>query len=115
MLNTMQNPVIRPRAASAEAPIFSRLQWEAIRIGIREGEVALARSKPFGLFWLFLGSKARPLADACLEALRAYAELARVLLPRGRAVPTASLEEAGFSPLQIAALKRTVATPAWGL
>ncbi|AGH51809.1 hypothetical protein G432_20635 (plasmid) [Sphingomonas sp. MM-1] len=74
--------------------------------------MTLARSKPFGVLWLFLGSKTRPLADKCLEALRAYAELARVLAPRGKAVPTTTLEEAGFSSRQIAALKRAVTAPA---
>jgi hypothetical protein len=115
MFDTMQTPVIRSLAASTGRPLFSRLQWEAIRIGIREGEDTLARSRPFGVLWLFMGRKVRPLADTCLEALRAYAELARVLLPRGRTVPTGALEAAGFSPLQIAALKRTVAAPAGAL
>lgn len=115
MPDTVQNRVIRSFRSSNETSPFSRLQWEAIRIGIKEGEVTLARSKAFGVFWLFLGSKTHPLADKCLEALRAYAELARIVAPREKAVPTTMLEKAGFSSRQIVALRRAVTAPVGAL
>jgi hypothetical protein len=95
-------------ATRADAPIFSPLEKEAIRIGLREGDATLTRSRSFGFLWLFLGAKPKPLANTCLEKLRAYAELAYVLLARGRTASTATLEDVGFSAGQIAALNRLV-------
>lgn len=97
-----------PSAASG-APLFSRLQWQAIRIGLREGERALAHARWLGFTRLFTRAWTRPLADDRLEALRSYAEIARVMTARGRAVPTGTLSAAGFSDRQIAALGRVAA------
>lgn len=80
------------------APIFSYLEGLAIMIGIRDGQVARNRSKFENLFVFYANGKPVQLANRRLEALRAYAELARALFPRR--VPTSSLEEAGFNRSQ---------------
>jgi hypothetical protein len=77
-------------------------EHEAIVEGVRAADIALARSRSSAFFELFVGTRQSALTDPKLEALRAYAELLRVLRPPGRAVPPSSLMAAGFTIRQIA-------------
>ncbi|WP_242128092.1 hypothetical protein [Sphingobium sp. Sx8-8] len=80
------------------APVFSYLERMAIKIGIKDGEIVRNRSRLSNVLIFFARPTPVSLANPRLEALRAYAELARALFPRS--VPTMSLEEAGFSASQ---------------
>lgn len=82
------------------APVFSYLERMVIKIGIRDGEIARSRSRLPDVLVLFVRPSAISRANARLEALRAYVELARALFPRR--VPTTCLEDAGFSGPQVA-------------
>jgi hypothetical protein len=84
--------------ADVEPPIFSYLEGMAIRIGIRDGEIARNRSKSEKFFVFYANVRPVQIANRRLEALRAYAELARALFPRS--VSTSSLEQAGFNASQ---------------
>lgn len=95
---------------AGESPVFSRLEWQALAIGIMDGRTASMRSRVHGLFVLFGNPKPTALADPKLEALRAYAELGRALLPR--VVAATNLEELGFTALQIEAARGLVAADA---
>ena len=86
--------------------IFSNLEGMAIRIGIRDGEIARNRSKSGEFFVFYANERPVQIANRRLEALRAYAELARALFPRS--VSTSSLEEAGFSGSQCRKLVRMI-------
>ena len=80
------------------APIFSYLEYLAITIGIRDGQIVRTRSRFASFVVFFANSQSMRLADRRLEALRAYAELAFALFPRS--LPTTSLENAGFDGSQ---------------
>lgn len=80
-------------------PALSLLEQVAVEIGLSDGRIARARSRLSNLLVLFTRRSPRPLADARLEGLRAYAELAGALFPRS--VPQDSLRTLGFSPHQI--------------
>ena len=75
---------------------------DAILEGLRAADDALERFRESAVLQLFVGARPSPRAAPKLEALRAYAELRRVLLFQGHFVPTTSLSEAGFTVAQIA-------------
>lgn len=92
------------------APCFSKLERLAITIGIMDGQIARRRSGILNFFAFHASPKPISLADPRLEALRAYAELARALFPRD--VPTTILEQAGFSASQTRELLEVISTQA---
>jgi hypothetical protein len=98
--NLTASPSVSPR------PIFSRLERLALTVGIMDGRTMRNRSRVGRLFFWFDKSKSIPLANPRLEALRAYAELCRALLPR--VVPPTSLEELGFTAVEIEAARELV-------
>lgn len=93
-------------------PIFSGLEREVIRLGIRDGEQA--RVDPWAPDLTMRGKPApgQPLPNAALEALRAWSELTRALLSSGREAPTTMLVDAGYCAAQIAEARRLVAAAA---
>lgn len=101
------HPPIRPQLASAvgmhdAAPIeLTSTELDAILAGISAGEVALEHARRSGVLKLFLRHARSSSAEPRLEALRAYAELRRVLLADGRRLPSSSLSAAGFTDAQI--------------
>ena len=98
--NLTASPSVSPR------PIFSRLERLALTVGIMDGGKMRNRSHIGRLFVWFDKSRSIPLANPRLEALRAYAELCRALLPR--VVPATSLEEHGFTTVEIEAARKLV-------
>jgi hypothetical protein len=98
--NLTASPSVSPR------PIFSRLERLALTVGIMDGRTLRSRSRIGRLFVWFDKSRSTPLANPRLEALRAYAELCRALLPR--VAPTTSLEEHGFTTVEIEAARKLV-------
>lgn len=98
--NLMGSPSVSPR------PIFSRLERLALTVGIMDGRTLRNRSRIGRLFVWFDKSRSTPPANPRLEALRAYAELCRALLPR--VAPTTSLEEHGFTTVEIEAARKLV-------
>jgi hypothetical protein len=98
--NLTASPSVSPR------PIFSRLERVALTVGIMDGRTTRNRSRVGRLFVWFDKSRSIPLADPRLEALRAYAELCRALLPR--VVPATSLEDLGFTIMEIEAAREFV-------
>ncbi|MBB4099346.1 hypothetical protein [Sphingomonas kyeonggiensis] len=92
------------------SPNFSRLERQALVIGIMDGRKMRSRSRLQRLFVFFDNFKSIPLANPHLEALRAFAELSRASLPC--LVPAATLEELGFSRAQIEAARESVAADA---
>lgn len=93
-------------ARSVEVVTLSDTERMAVRVGIMDGEVVLARSRRWGFFTLFVRERPRALANVKLEALRTYAELARILAPNP--VPFTSLVQAGISRLQIVELMQMI-------
>lgn len=80
----------------------SSLERDAIFAGVRAADDALERFREFAVLQLFVRDRQSPRAEPKLEALRAYAELRRVLLFQGHFVPATSLSAAGFTIVQIA-------------
>ena len=109
-MEALQSTSAAPLLPVGESTVFSRLEWQALAIGIMDGRTASMRSRVYGLFVLFGNPRPTSLANPKLEALRAYAELGRALLPR--AVPATNLEELGFTALQIEAALELVAAEA---
>jgi hypothetical protein len=99
-------------ARPAGAATLSETERMAVRVGLMDGNAALARSLRWGFFTLFIRERPQVLANRRLEALRTYAELARVLAPRP--VPFTSLVQAGFSRSQISDLMQMI-LPASGI
>jgi hypothetical protein len=98
--NLTASPSVSPR------PIFDRLERVALTVGIMDGRKIRNRSRVWRLFVWFDRSTSIPLANPRLEALRAYAELCRALLPR--VVAATSLEELGFTTVEIEAARQLV-------
>lgn len=99
-------------ARPASAATLSETERMAARVGLMDGNAALERARRWGFFTLFVRERPQALANSRLEALRTYAELARVLAPKP--VPFTSLVQAGFSPSQISDLMQMI-LPASGL
>lgn len=92
-------------AAAARARMSiktSPREREVILAGVRAADAALARWRCFAVLELFVRNRHSPRTAPRLEALRAYAELRRVLLAQGCVVPATSLLAAGFTYGQIA-------------
>jgi hypothetical protein len=98
---------IRPRLTLAfdthkTAPIeLTSPELDAILAGIFAGEVVLEHARRSGVLKLFVMHAHSSSAEPRLEALRAYAELRRVILPDDRRLPSDSLSAAGFTDAQI--------------
>lgn len=99
---------IRPERGQAGPTKASPEQTE-ILAGVQAGDAALARFRSFGVLTLFMEARRCDQTPA-LAALRAYAELRRVLLADGHDVPAASLAAVGFTAAQIARFNRAIAT-----
>lgn len=91
-----------PRAQTMRRVRPTSPERDAILAGLRAADAALARARRFAVLELFVGTGQPPNAEPRLEALRAYAELRRALLPQGYWVPTTSLSAMGFTVWQIA-------------
>lgn len=98
-MNLQQAKAIAEIRHDPPSPWFSNWELLAISIGIRDGEIALARSRFLSFLAFFANARPVPLANDGLEALRAYTELARALFPRS--IPSTVLSKAGFSAAQI--------------
>jgi hypothetical protein len=97
------------RPGPVSSPIFSRLELEVIRLGIRDGEQALKTAVASDLIQPVAKTSALQLSNSALEALRSWTELARMLLASGRVATTRLLFDAGYSATQIAEAQRLVA------
>lgn len=93
-------------ARSASVATLSETERMAVRVGLMDGNAALDRSRRWGFFTLFVRERPQALANRRLEALRTYAELARVLAPKP--IPFTSLVQAGFSRSQISDLMQMI-------
>lgn len=93
------------RPAVTTSPL-TRLERLAVAIGINDGDIARRRSGLRNFLIFFDNHKPVSLANARLETLRAYTELARAVFPQK--VPAASLEKAGFSQPQIRELLQMI-------
>jgi hypothetical protein len=98
-------PSIRKKAGSASNISINRpslRERNAILAGVRAADAALARFEQFNVLQLFVKTEQLLLGEPKLQALRAYVELRRALLPQGRVVPGESLLAAGYTTEQIA-------------
>jgi hypothetical protein len=86
---------------TADSKGFSH-ENDAILDGVHAADLALARTGCSGVLRLFVRMPSMPPSAPKLEALRAYAELRRALLPRGWLIPATSLSAVGFTLCQIA-------------
>lgn len=93
---------------AAVTPTLSNLERMAVVIGINDGTIARRRSFLSNFLIFFAHARPISLADPRLEALRVYTELAQALFPRS--IPATSLENAGFSSLQIRELLQMIDT-----
>ncbi|MBB4858726.1 hypothetical protein HNO88_002052 [Novosphingobium chloroacetimidivorans] len=102
----MPNARFRRHLAATALPLSER---QAIHAGVRAGDTALARSGPFGVLTLFMDVRRSHTAAPRLKALRAYAELRRVMLPSGHEIPPTCLVAAGFTAAEIADIDTMIA------
>lgn len=84
-------------------------EQRVILVGIRAGDIALARFEQSGVLVLFVERAVSEPASLRLDALQSYAELRRALLSRGLDVPPTSLVALGFTITQIARFDRMIA------
>jgi len=106
LLERHQSWTLTAPSSVSSRPTFSHLEHLALTVGIMDGRTRRDTSRVGWLFVWFDKSKPAPLANPRLEALRAYAELCRALLPH--VFPATNLEELGFTAVQIEAARELV-------
>lgn len=97
-----------PSSDCAPADVVTPEQ-EAIGIGVRAGDAALARLDSFGALVLFVDTSPPANRSSRLGVLQRYAELKRALLRQGRELPTSSLSAAGYTASEIARFDAAIA------
>lgn len=91
-----------PAMLAVVTGLLSPVERDAVLAGVAAADAALTQFEQFKVLRLFVGAEHWPSGDSKLDALRAYAELRRALLPQGYSVAATSLLTAGFTVAQIA-------------